>query len=199
MRAAVGFLRATLVGGVMFLLPVGVVLVVAGKLYAIARGGAQAVHDALFPQMASQVIPFLLALIVLLGIALAAGLFARTRTGLRVFSTLEELILSRLPVYTLLKQTLADMAGGASRLAGDREVKVVAVRLDDQRVLGFLVDRAPDGDMVVFLPGAPSAFTGSVSIVTPDRVTETALTPQDVLGAMRRLGAGLQTLDERRG
>lgn len=197
MRAAVAFLRATLIGGVMFLLPVGVVLVVAGKLFAISRSASQALHDSLFPEAPSRLVPFLGAIMVLVAIAFVAGLFARTQAGRRVFSTLEETILSRLPVYTLLKQTLADMAGGAASLAGEREITVVLVRFDDHRAPGFLVDRTPAGECVVFLPGAPSAFTGQVVLMTPDRIEETTLTPQAVLGAMRRLGAGVAAIDRR--
>lgn len=197
MRAAIAFLRATLIGGVMFLLPVGVVIVVAGKLFAISRSASEALHDSLFPQAASRIVPFLLAVLVLVAIAFVAGLFARTAAGRRVFVTLEDSILSRLPVYTLLRQTFADMAGGAAQLAGDRAVTVVLVRFDDHRAPGFLVDRTPSGECVVFLPGAPSAFTGQVVLVAPDRVEETTLSPQAVLGAMRRLGAGVAALNAR--
>lgn len=197
MRTAIVFVRATLIGGVMFLLPVGVVIVVAGKLFAISRSASQTLHDTLFPEASSRLVPFLGAIMVLVAIAFVAGVFARTAAGQRVFSSLEDVILSRLPVYTLLKQTLADMAGGAARLSGEREVKVVLVRFDDHRAPGFLVDRTPNGECVVFLPGAPSAFTGQVVLISPDRVEETTLTPQDVLGAMRRLGAGVAAMNQR--
>jgi uncharacterized membrane protein len=196
-RTAIAFLRATLIGGVMFLLPVGVVIVVAGKLFAISRSASQALHDTLFPEVPSRLLPFLGAILVLVVIAFVAGLFARTVAGRRVFSALEDVILSRLPVYTLLKQTLADMAGGAARLSGEREVTVVLVRFDDHRAPGFVVDRAPGGEYVVFLPGAPSAFTGQVVLVSPDRIEETNFTPQDVLGAMRRLGSGVAAMNRR--
>lgn len=195
MRTAIAFLRATLIGGVMFLLPVGVVIVVAGKLFAISRSTSQALHDSLYPEASSKLIPFLGAIMVLVAIAFIAGLFARTVAGRRVFSALEDLILSRLPVYTLLKQTLADMAGGAARLSGEREVQVVLVRFDDHRAPGFLVDRTPGGECVVFLPGAPSAFTGQVVLMDPGRIEATTLKPKDVLGAMRRLGAGVTAIE----
>jgi hypothetical protein len=100
----------------MFLLPVGVVLVVAGELFAIPRSASQALHDSLFPEAPSRPVPCLGAIMALVAIAFVAGLFARTQAGRRVFSTLEETILSRLPVYALLRPTLADMAGDAAGL-----------------------------------------------------------------------------------
>lgn len=187
----VGFVKATLIGGAVFLLPVGVVIVVFGKLLALSLGVARVLHDKLFPGYASNVVPLLIAIAILVLIALMAGLFARTRGGQRVFVWLEGAVLARLPVYTLLRQVVHDMSGGAERLSGQADLRVVNVQFDDHAQLGFVVGEKPGKGIVVFLPGAPSALSGSVVIVDIERVTETTFSPQSVLGAMRRLGAGL--------
>lgn len=156
MRAFFSLLRATLAGGILFLLPVGIVLVVFGKLLAIAQRAGQVVHDRLFPGYESNALALALAIGVLVLIALLAGLFARTRLGRRLFVWLEEAVLARLPIYTILRQMLADMAGSAERLAGRAEVRVVMVRLDDMTQLGFVVDDLPGEGVIVHLPGAPA-------------------------------------------
>lgn len=191
MRAFFSLLRATLAGGILFLLPIGIVLVVFGKLLVIARAAGQVVHDRLFPGYESNALALALAVGVLVLIALLAGLFARTLLGRRMFVWLEAAVLARLPIYTILRQMLADMAGSSERLAGRADVRVVMVRLDDMTQLGFVVDELPGEGVIVYLPGAPSALSGTVALVAPERVSETDLTPEQVMASMRRLGAGI--------
>lgn len=192
MRTAIDLFKSLLVGGLVFLLPFGVILVVFGKLLAISQQVGAGLHDTLFPGTESRALLLAFAILILVLIALAAGAFARTRAGLALFEWLERTVLSRLPIYTILRQTIADMSGGVEVLGSEGEERVVAVHFDDQTQIGFVVDRAaPDGRIVVYLPGAPSAMSGTVAIVEAARVEETDLKAQQVMMGMRRLGAGL--------
>lgn len=191
MSVLLKFVRATVLGGVLFLMPFGVILVVLDRLLAVARKGGEVVHDALFPGVEPQFASLLVAIAILLLIAFLAGLFARTRMGTGIFAWFENIVLARLPVYSLMRQTLMDMVGGAERLTGQQAVKVVYVRLDDQTQVGFRIERWPDGRSVVFLPGAPSALSGTVAIVDAERVSDCPIPPEAVFTSMRRLGAGL--------
>jgi uncharacterized membrane protein len=173
------------------------VLVVLGKLVEIARPIGHAAHARLFHEADSDFGAFVFSAMVLLAIAFVAGLFARSRPGRRIFGWLETRILLPLPPYTLLRQTIHDMAGSTARLAGTTQSEVVLARFDDQTSLGFLIERRPDGQVVVYLPGAPNALSGSVVLMEATRITTTKLTPAEVLAGMRRLGAGLQGLGEK--
>lgn len=194
MRGLAEILKSLLVGGIVFLLPIGVVLVVLGKLLAISRQVAATLKASLFPGTESPALLLTLAVLILVLFALAAGIFARTSAGRALFAWLEGAVLARLPIYTILRQMIADMSGGIDRLGEGGETRVVLVAFDDQSQLGFLVDETADGRSVVYLPGAPSALSGTVAIVEPDRVTETDLKAAQVMGGMRRLGAGLARL-----
>lgn len=191
MRNLITLLKDTIVGGVLFLLPVGVVLLVLGHLLQIARGLAWQLHATLFPGYDTQWVPLLIALAVLVGIALVAGLIARTGPGRAVFRKLETAVLSRLPVYPLLRQTLDDMPGVTSRLSGQGELEVVSVRFEDCWRIGFRVESRRTDVAVIYLPTAPSALQGEIVIVEPARVSPIALKPAEVVASMRRLGADL--------
>lgn len=191
------FVMATIVGGLVFLLPIGVVVVVGGKLLSISWRVGQLAHDRLFPGLDTQLVPLLLAIAMLLLIALSAGLFAQTPAGTRTFMRLEGVVLARLPAYTLHRQMLADMAGGSDSLSGRTDTKVVKVRFDVSVQVGFLIDEHPESDPVVFIPGAPSPFSGSVVVVERARIRETSLAPKAVFASMRRLGyTGWRTSQE---
>ncbi|MEL6209007.1 MAG: hypothetical protein AAFR44_02260 [Pseudomonadota bacterium] len=198
MKSLIDVMKSLLIGGIVFLLPFGIVIVVLGKLMALSSGIGKALHSTIFPGLDSQLVVLTISILILMLIALAAGAFARTEAGLKTFAWLEETILSRLPIYTVLRQMIADMSGGVELVGGDgREVKVVAVAFDDQTQLGFMVDTLQGGRHVVFLPGAPSALSGTVVIVEPERVSPTELTPTQVLNGMRRLGRGLNMIAAR--
>jgi uncharacterized membrane protein len=189
--------KATFVGGVLFLLPLGIVVVIMGRLFVHARQSGQIVHDALFPASENVFLPLLFAVLMLLLLALAAGAFVQTGMGRGLFRKLEATVLSRLPLYTVMSDLVTDMLGGASHLAPtrDRELEVVRVTMDDHEVLGFLVDRGKAGKSVVYLPGAPSVLSGTVILVEDHRISTTGLQAAQVMAAMRRLGSGLVTLE----
>ena len=185
------FLRATLVGGVLFLLPLGVVLVVFDRLVALVAPVAQTLHDTLFPQARTDAGALTVSLALLALIAFSAGLVARSGWGRAVFQKLEDRLLLRVPVYALLRDTLQSIAGSADQIAQSRNGGVVLVRLDDQILIGIVKERLSNGTSVVFLPGAPSALSGTIALVDDDRLAPTEMTVADVFARMRALGTGL--------
>jgi len=197
LRPLIETLRATLIGGILFLLPVGIVIVVLGKLVNSASVVGRKVHETVMPGLDADATAFAVAVLFLFLIALAAGLFARTRAGLRTFTLMERLLLTRLPFYSVFRHAIGDFAEGADSLIGTGETRVVLVRLDDMQVIGFVVDTREDGSCIVYLPGAPSALSGSVALIEPDRIMETSIKPTEVISGMRRLGQGLVALNQR--
>ena len=54
----------------------------------------------------------------------------------------------------------------------------------------FEVERVSGGYVVVYLPGAPNPWSGSVAYLTEDRVEPLDLAPQDAIKNIRVLGRG---------
>lgn len=200
MQKVLRFLWATLIGGILLLLPFGIVVVVGVRLFGYARKFGQMAHDLFFPGQPGNVIPALFALLFLLIVALLAGGFVQTQLGKRLFRWLEATILARIPLYTIFAQMAADWTGGPMRLVGSTgaDLEVALVRFDDYDAIAFVIERGRQGKAVIYLPGAPSALSGSVAMVDEDRLTHTNLTPRDVMAGLRRLGAGLATLKRNR-
>ncbi|WP_246195333.1 DUF502 domain-containing protein [Paracoccus litorisediminis] len=184
------FVRATIIGGLVFLLPFGIVLLVIGRLYAAARPIGQKLHELVFPNSISNLWPLVFSVVVLIAIAFLAGIFAKSGLGRRTFEWLESALLSRMPPYTILRQMIEDYVDGDRNLATSKAVAVVMVHFDDYSCPAFLVERRED-KAVLFIPGAPSATSGSVAFVNWERVEESNLTPFEVMQSMRRLGRGL--------
>ena len=99
---------------------------------------------------------------------------------------LETSFLDNIPAYELIK------AKTQSALNPDEmdDMRPAIVRFDDSWQLVFEIERLSDGKVVVFLPGSPDPWSGSVSVVTDDRVTHSELTTNSAAMLMKRLGRG---------
>jgi len=64
------------------------------------------------------------------------------------------------------------------------------VRFDDNTQIGFEVERLDGGNVVIYLPGAPNPWSGSVVYFEADRVTPLGITAAEAFGSLRKLGRG---------
>jgi uncharacterized membrane protein len=71
-----------------------------------------------------------------------------------------------------------------------KDMQPVLIRFDDSWQLGFVVEAIGDERSIIFLPGAPDPWSGSVCAVTNDRVQALPINIKDVVALMKRLGKG---------
>jgi uncharacterized membrane protein len=100
---------------------------------------------------------------------------------------IEELLIATLPGYTFAKTLVSGMVKAEDEVGS---MTPVLVRLDDYKQIAFEVERTPGGNVVVFLPGAPNPWSGSVVYVSEDRVEPLDMAPQDAIKNIRVLGRG---------
>jgi len=161
-------LRDLLIDGVLLALPLGAAAYLVRKVVALLVPLlAPAVHllppGHWFGVAAIDLAALLLLTLVLLGM----GVFSRSRAGRRVAETLEQLVLSKIPGYLMIKSIAADFGSGEQ----DEGLRPALVSFDDNQVLGFVVERDDAADRVaVFLPGSPSPAGGNVVVVPSARV-----------------------------
>ena len=191
MKRLVQILRATIVGGVIFLVPFVVLIIIIGKAHKIIRAVLAPVAERIsIESVIGLETPKILAAIVLVLICLFAGLFARTSTAKKLVGWLETVFLSNLPGYSFIKN-FGEEAAGTTPTQG---YKAVLARFDDAWQIGFLVESIPGGRVVVFIPDAPSPWTGGVFILDEDRVTPLEVPSSAAAKCQQRLGAGTGTL-----
>ncbi|HRH89881.1 MAG TPA: hypothetical protein PLO41_23790 [Rubrivivax sp.] len=184
-------LTTTLIGGVVFLLPLVVVLVVLGQGVALT---ARAVNPlvALLPwqNVGGVALAGVAALALLLLLCFGAGLLARAAVG-RAFSARFEARLQTLyPRYSVIKA----MSQGLHGALGQRVLKPVLVSFDDQQQFAFDIERLDDGRAVLYLPGAPDVWSGSVVLVHAERVQPLDIDAAALAKALQGLGLGVAAL-----
>jgi uncharacterized membrane protein len=172
-------ITTTLIGGVVFLLPVVVTLAVLGQALALMAGVAEPV-SAMFPdrEVGGVAMASLVAMVLLLLLCYGAGLLARAAVGRSLSASFEDRLETVYPRYTVIKGMT--QALGVDGVKSD--LKTVLVSFDDHQILAIEVERLADGRVVVFLPGSPDPWSGSVVMVSQERVE---LIPVEI-GALHR-------------
>ena len=119
-----------------------------------------------------------------------AGLAARTKAASKLVDVLESRILTHIPVYAFVKGMTASVAG-AEDSSG---MTAVLARLDDYWQVAFEVERIAGGNVVVYLPGAPDPWSGSVCVMAEDRIQPIDATMMSAVQNIRHLGRGSDAL-----
>jgi uncharacterized membrane protein len=181
------FLKATLVGGLIFLVPVVLVLLVLQHALRLAGKIAQPIA-ALLPvsHLGGVGVATLLAAAILLLVAFLAGLLARTGPGRRVTHWFEESILGGLPQYRMVKA----LAEGLAQVENGDGMRPVLMRGDEGWMLGYQMEELPDGWRVIFLPQSPTPMSGNVLYVEASRVKPLEISMVDAMQLVKRLGIG---------
>jgi uncharacterized membrane protein len=191
MKDLAGFLRTTVIGGIVFLVPIVIVVAILGKAFDVMRRIAEPLAEWLpISNVADVILVNLLGGLLLVLLCFLAGLLARTDRAKRIVRAIETRFLDHIPVYAFIKGMTASVAGAQK----DNPLKPVFVRLDDYSQVAFEVERNDDGTVVVYLPGAPNPWSGTVCVVTPDRVTVLDTSLLAAADNVRHLGRGTNGL-----
>ena len=180
-------IRTTLIGGVLFLIPLVFVVVVFGKAFQIMKVVATPLGK-LIPveSFAGFAIVEILTVLVMILCCLFAGMIARSPWGQKVSKKLDAVLLQMIPGYAWVKGITGDIHDENA----EDVLKPVLVRFDDQFQLGLEVDRAADGLVAVYLPGSPDPRSGAVSYVTGDRIQPVNAGFKAVVKICKNLGRG---------
>lgn len=185
MKGLLQFLKTTLVGGLVFLLPlVAIVWILSMALdFAgeVAKPMAAFIPVDTFGGIA---MANLLAVIVILAVCFIAGIVARSSMASTFVREAESRVLWQFPGYNMVKGVTDSVLGGGT----DMEMMPVVVNFDDHAQLGLEIERLDDGRVVVYLPGAPDPWSGDVAIFAADRVEALPVKALKALDTVRLLG-----------
>ena len=188
-KPIVRFFRTTLIGGILFLLPVSALILVLAKPVALARKLVEPIGDKLpFGSIVGLETPLLLALLLIILLCFLSGLLAMTTLARKSVEKAESAILSRVPGYELLKSLSLSLVGKES----DDTYPVVMITVDGIGQFALLIEEAvgEDGLATVFVPDAPSPRSGGVFFVPVDRITPINVSLTDAMRSLKSFGAG---------
>jgi uncharacterized membrane protein len=187
MRGLKDFLKTTLIGGVLFLVPaILLVLVLRHALGWAAKVALPIAEKLPGGEIAGVGMVTIVAALLLLVVAFLAGLVARTDTGRRVTRWFEDSLLGSVPQYRMVKT----MAEGLVQVESSTTIQPALVNLEGGWQLGYLLEELPAGWVAVFLPQSPTPMSGNVMYLPAQRVRALDLPIGEAMLLVKRMGVG---------
>ena len=189
-RKDFGFALTTVIGGVVFLIPVVILVVVVGKAISLMMLVAQPMADWLpVDTVAGVAMANIIAAVALVVVCFLAGLLARHALASAFIDRLESKVLANVPGYAMIKS----LVSGFDERQSDG-LKPVALQLGTAERVGFEIEKLPDGRSMVFIPSPPNPFSGITQVLPPDQVTYLDVPVKQIVELTENFGHGVQEI-----
>ncbi len=187
MKGILGFVKATVIGGVLVILPLALIVILVAHVL-------RAVHDALKPIATSisdnVFFPYVVAALLVILFCFLAGLIFSTSPGRRLGAFLERRLYERVPGYKLLKA----VGGTAMTPEGDRAVQPAFAEIEEGLVPAFVMETHADGRVTVFVPSSPTPTVGSLYVLTSNRIHPVDVPLSKFMNCLSGWGLGTKDL-----
>jgi uncharacterized membrane protein len=191
MRLKFNFIKEILIGGILFFIPLIILVVILQKAFQIAAIIVMPIIKLLnVTQIFGIGAEIVISLIIILFLFYLGGLMAKTKRAKMAITKLEESLLSKIPAYDVLKKTGESFAGFES----DNKLHTVLARIEDAWQLAFLIEEIEGEQYAVYIPGAPNPMSGSVYFLEKNRIKKTTILMKDAMKCLRGLGKGSNDL-----
>jgi uncharacterized membrane protein len=183
MQKLMAFLKTTLVGGVLVVLPAWLTVLLLLKAL---------MHLQIFVKPVSTHLPegvrhpLIMASLLLITVCFVIGALIRTAVGRQVKQAIEHKVLERLPGYT----TLRNVAEQIGELESRHGFRPALVEIEDALAIGFIVEEHADGRCTVFLPSSPTPAAGTIFIIDGARVHPVDVPVIKALTCVTKWGTG---------
>ena len=188
MKSIFRIIKATFLGGILFLAPLVVLLIILEKGYGIIQKITLPFANHL-PRIHVLGIALqeLVGIIIIILICFLAGLLAKSAQAKRLIQRLEDGILSFVPGYSFMKNMNENIMG----LESKEDLKVILVPTDAGLQFAFLIEEINENKFAVFIPDAPNPWSGSVE---KKDITDVDISQKQALACIRKLGFGSKIL-----
>ncbi len=191
MKGLVDFVKTTIIGGLLFLVPLLIVILVIKQAIQMTAKVLVPVEKFLpLKSLGGVAVAHLLAILIILGVCFAAGIAARTRLGARISTAFERAIARKIPGFGLIRSATGEVAN----IESQSDICVALARIEEAWMLSFIVEKLDNGLLVVFVPSAPTPFAGSVYYLSEDRVKRLDAPVLTAMKIITRLGVGSKEL-----
>lgn len=181
-----GFLKATIAGGLLFLLPLILVVLLFSHALRLAGKVAHPVSEFLtLDKVVGPAGEEGLAVLMLVLISVAAGFIARTALGRNLMRWSENSFLGSLPQYRLVKSV-----EGLAQIENAEDLEPALVNVEDGWQIGYQLEPLQKGRVTVFLPQAPTPMSGNVMYLPAERVRLLSITMVEAISIVKRMGTG---------
>lgn len=191
MKNIYNFVKNIIIGGVLFFIPLIILIVIIQKGIQIAAILVVPIIKLLnVTNIFGIGAEIIISIVIILFLLYLVGLIARTKKAKTAVAKLEDSLLSKVPGYDMIKSTGASFVG----FEENSSVKTVLARIEDAWQYAFLIEEIEGEQCVVYIPGAPNPMSGSVYILENNRIKKTDIPLSAAMKCLRGLGKGSNDL-----
>ena len=189
------FIKTTLLGGALVVLPLVILVSVFGWLYDFLSDKVKPLTY-LFSETVQrqEFLASLFALIIILATFFVVGLVVKTKFGKLSFEYIERKFLFKIPLYKIIKETTLQLLGSNKTLF--KSVALVKLFGSEARVTAFITDEHEDGSFTVFVPSGPAPTAGFIYHLPKEYVEKVNYPIDKAMKTIFSLGAGSKELLE---
>jgi uncharacterized membrane protein len=196
MRRLQIFIRTTLLGGVVVMLPFVITIFVVKWLFGYVTGVIKpftgvVIANVHIPKIAADVV--VIALILLA--CFVVGMIVKTRIGMWIIGGLEATVFRKAPGYSVIKDTVVQILGREK--SPFSTVALVQLFGSDTMVSAFVTDSHPDGSHTVFVPTGPNPTSGMIYHLPGEYVHVVDVPVEETMRSIISCGAGSSRLIQR--
>ncbi len=187
------FIKTSLLGGTLVVLPIVILVLVFKWLYEFIADKIKPLTYILSETAKLQeFVASILAIVLIILVFFLVGMAVKTRLGRFSFAYLEQIFFTKLPLYKIIKETTLQLVGSEKTLF--KHVALVNLFSNDTRVTAFITEEHDDGSYTVFVPSGPAPTAGFIYHLPKDRVQIINYPVDKAMKTIISLGAGSKEL-----
>ncbi len=185
-RGGIHFFKTTVIGGLVFLVPVVVLVIILAKAAGLMMMVAEPMAAWLpIDAIGGVALANIIAILAVVLICFIAGLIARAAILRAIVGGLESKVLSKEPGYVIIKGMLSGLQEDDTHTL----IPVLATFGDTARI-GLEIEHLDDGRVVVMTPTPPNPWSGKVQIMAHEQVKRLDLPMTAYMENIERFGQG---------
>jgi uncharacterized membrane protein len=182
------FLKTSIIGGVVVILPLFIFILVFKWLFGWVTDIIQPLTDLLVTKshMKEIIADFLVITIILIS-CFIIGVIIKTEFGKFIHEKLERRVLKIAPGYSTIKEIVMQVVGKKFPFSS---VALVRVFENDTLMTAFITDKHEDGSCTVFIPTAPNPTSGFVYHIKNEYIYHVDVPVEEAMRSIITCGAG---------
>jgi uncharacterized membrane protein len=187
MKKIITVIKNTLIRGIVFTVPLLVLVIVIEKAFDKLQQIANPIADALpYHSLFGIGKAYWAVFLILIVVGLLMGVIARLKIAADIISWLEDNLLNRIPGYSFTKQMGISLIGSDTTTA----YKVVLFSIEDCWQLAYLVEEIDENMIAVYVPSVPGGLDGDLFYTSKERIKETSISYKDSIKLLHCQGRG---------
>lgn len=183
------FVTTSVMGGLLVVLPVAISFMVFNWLFVKTTEIIQpltsfVVKILYLPEITADV----LVLITLCAICFFLGVFVKTSFGKFMHKVVEEKILKKIPIYSIVREVITQFLG--NKKSPFSSVALAKLFGNDTLVTVFVVDECENGLWTVFMPTGPNPTSGNIYHLPKENVFKIEVPVEKAMRTILSCGAG---------